>query len=240
MNKFKTLSIIIPVYNEENYIGQVVTDVCRANSLGLRKEIIIVNDGSTDGTSGKLINLKKRYRKVQILNQTKNSGKGYSLKLGFLKSKGDIVIVQDSDMEYSPNDYPLLLEPFLTHDADVVYGSRLQTTQAHRVLFFWHYKTNQLLTSLSNAFTNFNLTDIETGFKVFKGDIIRKIAPKLKSKRFGFEPEITARIAKIKDIKMYEVGISYSGRTYKEGKKIGWKDGLLAIWEILKYNILSH
>jgi glycosyltransferase involved in cell wall biosynthesis len=235
----KTLSIIVPVYNEEAFIEGVIDEVVKADALGLSKEIIIVNDGSTDLTLTKLNKIKAKYKSIEIINQEKNSGKGYALKCGFLKSRGDIVIVQDSDREYSPSDYPLLLTPFFKYGADVVYGSRLSTTQAHRVLFFWHYKLNQFLTFLSNILTNLNLTDMETGYKAFNGEIIRKIAPQLQSKRFGFEPEITARMAKLKGIKIFEVGISYSGRTYQEGKKISWKDGVLALWEIVKYNLFQ-
>lgn len=239
MNKYKTLSIVIPVYNEENFITDVIEEVSKANSLGLKKEIIIVNDGSTDSSLDKLNKAKKTYKNIKVINRRENIGKGYSLKQGFLKSSGGIVLVQDSDGEYRPRDYPLLLDPFLNSEADVVYGSRLLTSQSHRVLFLWHEKVNKLLTFLSNVFTNLNLTDMETGFKVFRGDVIRSIAPKLESKRFGFEPEITARIARLKGVKIFEVGISYSGRTYQEGKKISWRDGLLAVWEILKYNILQ-
>ena len=150
------------------------------------------------------------------------------------------MLVQDADLEYSPQDYPILLEPFLKNDADVVYGSRFISNRPHRVLYFWHYQINLFLTLFSNFFTNLNLTDMETGYKAFKGDLIRNIAHKLKSNRFGFEPEITARISKIKGLKIYEVGISYSGRTYEEGKKIGWKDGVKAIWEIIKFNMLRN
>ena len=239
MNKYKTLSIVIPVFNEERFISQVIKDVSKADSLRLQKEIVVVNDGSTDSTLSKLKSLKKTYSSLKIIDLKQNSGKGSALKKGFQKSSGDIVLVQDADREYSPHDYPILLEPFFHHDADVVYGSRLVTGRPHRVLFFWHYKANQFLTFLSNMFTGLNLTDMETGFKVFKGKIIREIAPKLESKYFGFEPEITARISKRKGIKIFEVGISYSGRTYREGKKIGWKDGVLAIWEILKYNLFE-
>ena len=239
MKKYKTLSIVVPVYNEEKFIVGVIREIIRVESLGLKKEIIIVNDGSSDSTLSKLNSLKRLSKDIRIISRRKNIGKGYSLKEGFMASHGDIVIVQDSDKEYSPGDYPLLLKPFLKDYADVVYGSRLLTSESHRVLFFWHDKANKFLTLLSNLFTNLNLTDMETGFKVFKGEIIRKIAPKLKSKRFGFEPEVTARIARLKDIRIFEVGISYSGRTYKEGKKIGWTDGLIAIWEIIKYNILQ-
>lgn len=239
MNNFKVLSIVIAVFNEEKHIAHVIKDVYEADSNGLKKEVIVVNDGSTDTTTTKLKNLKKIYPNLVLINQTQNSGKGHALKAGFLKSTGDIVLVQDADKEYSPRDYPHLIEPFFYHNADVVYGSRLVTGRPHRVLFFWHYKANQFLTFLSNMFTGLNLTDMETGAKVFRGDLIRKLAPKLSSKRFGFEPEITARIAKLKSVKIFEVGISYSGRTYAEGKKIGWKDGLLALWEILKYNLVS-
>jgi glycosyltransferase involved in cell wall biosynthesis len=237
MNKFKIVSIVIPVYNEENYIVGVVREALQANALGLKKEIIVVNDGSTDSTLEKISSLRKAHKNIRVISRRRNIGKGYSLKQGFLVSSGDIVIVQDSDQEYSPKDYPLLLSPFLEKDADVVYGSRLLTSQPHRVLFFWHEKANKLLTLLSNLLTNLNLTDMETGFKAFKGEIIRNIAPKLQSNRFGFEPEITARVSKIKGVKIYEVGISYAGRGYSEGKKIGWKDGLLALWEIIKYNM---
>lgn len=236
--KIKKLSIIIPVYNEEVFIESVVDDVVSASSLGLKKEIIIINDGSTDSTKKKLVKIKNKYQDIKIIHQRKNSGKGSAIKCGLLQSTGDIVLIQDSDREYSPSDYPLLLTPFFKYDADVVYGSRLSTSQAHRVLYFWHYQLNQFLTFLSNLLTNLNLTDMETGFKVFRGDIIRKIAPKLQSKRFGFEPEITARLSKQKGIKIFEVGISYSGRTYREGKKISWHDGALALWEIIKYNLL--
>lgn len=240
MNTYKTISIVIPVFNEERFIEHVVKNVYKADSCGLKKEIIVVNDGSTDSTRSKLTNLKKNFSKLTIINIKINKGKGYALKQGFLKTTGDLVLVQDADQEYSPRDYPLLLEPFLNLDADVVYGSRLSTTKPHRVLFFWHYKVNQFLTFVSNVLTGLNLTDMETGYKVFKGNIIRKIATKLESKRFGFEPEITARIAKNKSFRIFEVGISYSGRTYSEGKKIGWRDGVLALWEIIKFNLFTR
>lgn len=239
MNKFKKLSIIIPVYNEEKFIADVIKTVFQAESCGLRKEVIVVNDGSTDKTASILLKLKKKYPDVTYINSKKNEGKGASLKKGLLQSRGDIVLIQDSDFEYSPRDYVLLLDPFLTRGADVVYGSRLVTTQPHRVLFFWHYRINLFLTFISNMLTGLNLTDMETGSKVFSGPVIREIAPFLRSKRFGFEPEVTARIAKKKGLKIFEVGISYSGRTYEEGKKIGWKDGLLALWEIFRYNIFT-
>lgn len=239
----KKLSIILPVFNEEAFIVEAIEKVISADSRGLTKEIIIVDDGSTDDTTKILRKFLRKSvnksAKIRVIFKKKNEGKGAAVKDGFLKSTGDIVLVQDADMEYSPDDYPLLLEPFLTHNADVVYGSRFISDRPHRVLYFWHYLGNVFLTTLSNIFTNLNLTDMETGFKVVRGDLIRKIAKKLKSNRFGFEPEITARISKIKDIKIYEVGISYWGRTYKEGKKIGWKDGFPALWAIVKFNLFT-
>jgi len=245
MEKSRKLSIVIPVYNEEKFIQKTLEKVIMADSCGFTKEIIIVNDGSTDKTGLKVRSQKSKLErtskniKIILIEKKKNEGKGAALKTGFLKSTGDIVLVQDADLEYNPDDYPLLLEPFLKNDADVVYGSRLISNRPHRVLYFWHYLANIALTTLSNIFTNLNLTDMETGYKVFKGPLIRKIAPKLESKRFGFEPEITARLAKINGLKIYEVGVSYFGRTYEEGKKISWKDGLMGIWQIVKYNLLS-
>lgn len=236
----KKISIIIPVFNEEDFIQQALTAVIQAETMGLTKEIIVVDDGSTDQTPIEIKNfLTKHINKVNIsaIFKNKNQGKGAALKEGFNKSTGDIVLVQDADLEYSPDDYPIMLEPFLKNDADVVYGSRFISNRPHRVLYFWHYQINLFLTVLSNMMTNLNLTDMETGFKAFKGELIRDIAKKLESKRFGFEPEVTAKITKKRDLKIYEVGISYSGRTYSEGKKIGWKDGVRAIWEIFKYNL---
>lgn len=239
------ISIVIPVYNEEKFIRQTVDEVVKSNSSGLKKEIIIVDDGSEDKTYLEASKAISDFRKIKnisfkLILKKKNGGKGAALKDGFLASSGDIVLVQDADLEYDPGDYPTLLEPFLKNNADVVYGSRFVTNRPHRVLYFWHYQVNILLTKISNILTNLNLTDMETGYKVFKGDLIRNIAQKLESKRFGFEPEITARISKIKGIKIYEVGISYSGRTYEEGKKINWKDGIKALWEIIKYNLLTN
>lgn len=241
---FRKISIVIPVYNEEIFIKTTLEEVMNANTLNLRREIIIVDDGSKDRTLKEIEKFIKKVKNKKNINfvlikKKKNEGKGAALKTGFLKSTGDIVLVQDADLEYNPDDYSILLEPILQNDADVVYGSRFISNRPHRVLYFWHYVANVLLTAFSNVFTNLNLTDMETGYKVFKGELIRKIALKLESKRFGFEPEITARIAKTKDIKIFEVGISYSGRTYEQGKKIGWKDGIRAIWETIKYNSLS-
>lgn len=237
----KTLSIVIPVYNEEKYIEKTIAEVLRADSLGLKKEIIIVDDGSRDATPQVLRKLEKKFKSynLRILFKKKNEGKGSALRDGFKMTSGDVVLVQDADLEYSPDDYSKLIEPFIENDVDVVYGSRLSTGSAHRVLYYWHYVVNKFLTTVSNMFTNLNLTDMETGYKVFKGEIIRKLANKLESDRFGFEPEITARISKIKGVKIYEVGISYSGRTYEEGKKIGWKDGIQALFLIVKYNLLK-
>ncbi|PIY72167.1 glycosyl transferase [Candidatus Roizmanbacteria bacterium CG_4_10_14_0_8_um_filter_33_9] len=240
---FNTISIIIPVYNEQERIVQTIDQVIASDTLGLKKEIIVVNDGSTDNTvkniKSQISNFKstnQNSKLILITNKT-NQGKGAALKDGFLKSTGDIVLVQDADLEYSPLDYPTLLEPFLKQEADVVYGSRFISNKPHRVLYYWHSVINTYLTALSNMLTNLNLTDMETGYKVFKGDLIRSIALQLQTKRFGFEPEITARISKIKTLKIFEVGISYAGRTYAEGKKIGWKDGFRALFEIIYFNL---
>jgi glycosyltransferase involved in cell wall biosynthesis len=192
----KVISIIIPVYNEENHIEKVIRSVLKSNTFNFKKEIIVVDDGSTDKTQKILKKLQKRYKEIKIVFNKKNCGKGTAVKKGLLNSTGDIIIVQDADPEYSPDDYPLLLEPFVKYNADAVYGSRFITNRPHRVLYFWHYLSNLFLTTLSNMFTNLNLTDMETGYKAFKGDLIRKLTKNLKSKRFGFEPEITAKLAK--------------------------------------------
>lgn len=238
---YKKVSIVIPVYNEVLYISRVIKRVLKSNTLNLKKEIIIVNNGSTDGTNKVIKQLLKGTAKAKILyiNLDKNYGKTGALKRGFLKSSGDIVIVQDADLEYNPEDYPRLIFPFLKNAADAVYGSRFISSEPHRVLYFWHYVVNVLLTTLSNMLTNINLTDIETGYKAFRGDLIRRLANRIESGRFGFEPEITARISKIPNLKIFEVGISYSGRTYKEGKKINWLDGVLAVYQIIKYNLFT-
>lgn len=241
----KTLSVVIPVYNEEETIIKTFEAVKEADSLGFSKEIIIIDDGSTDKTAGVIKELEKKegHKKkdisLKIILSPKNEGKGAAMKKGLLATTGDVVIVQDADLEYDPAEFPIMLEPFIKNQSDVVYGSRFISNRPHRVLYFWHYQVNLFLTFFSNMMTNLNLTDMETGYKAFTGELIREIAPYLESKRFGFEPEITARISKVKGVKIYEVGISYTGRTYAEGKKIGWKDGIKALWEIAKYNLLT-
>ncbi len=234
------VSIVIPVYNEEKFIEKCLDEVLAADTLSMPKEIIVVDDGSSDKTKEVIARIvKKNPKTIKLIKQPRNMGKGAALKRGLGETTGEIVIVQDADLEYSPTDYPVMLSPFTTNDADVVYGSRFISNRPHRVLYFWHYQINKILTTLSNMLTNLNFTDMETGYKAFKGELIRKIAPELESQRFGFEPEITAKIAKVPRIKIYEVGIGYAGRTYEEGKKIGWKDGIMAIWEILYFNLLK-
>ena len=227
MNK---ISILIPVYNEKNTLLEILKQV-EAVDFGLEKEIILIDDFSTDGT-------KELYKDLnyKILYHEKNMGKGAALRTGIKAATGDYVIIQDADLEYDPNEYDKLLEPLINGKADVVFGSRFAGGESHRVLYFWHQMGNSFLTLCSNMLTNINLTDMETCYKIFKREIIQSI--EIKENRFGFEPEITAKISKIKDIRIYEVGISYNGRTYKEGKKIGWKDGFRALWCILKYNLI--
>lgn len=225
------LSIIIPCYNEVNTIDTIIDAVNAAPYPN--KEIIIVDDCSKDGTRKKLESeIEKSGRVSKVLYHEFNQGKGAALRTGIAAATGDLVIIQDADMEYDPNEYPLLVEPILNNRADVVFGSRFLGGNAHRVLYFWHRVGNGFLTLLSNMFTNLNLTDMETCYKVFRREIIQSI--KIEENRFGFEPEITAKIAKL-HCRIYEVGISYYGRTYDEGKKIGWRDGVRAIYCIVKY-----
>ena len=227
------LSIVIPCFNEEKTITQIIDKIL--NKVNLDKEIIVIDDCSTDKTRSILQNeLKSKIYKLIINDQ--NYGKGYSIKEGIKVAQGEILIIQDADLEYDPGDYNRLIKPIISNVADVVYGSRFVGSEEKRILYFWHMVGNKLLTILSNMFTNLNLTDMEVGYKVFKTDIIKNID--LKEKRFGFEPEITAKISK-KDLRIYEVGINYYGRKYSEGKKITWKDGFSAIRCILYYNLFK-
>ena len=229
------LSIVIPVYNEKKYIREIVKQVREVNLPGIEKEIIIVDDYSTDGTRDILQNVLIK-EVAQVVYHEGNMGKGAALRTGFQYASGDVVIIQDADLEYDPTEYGKLLKPILDGKADAVYGSRFVGSEPHRVLFFWHYLGNKLLTLLSNMFTNLNLTDMETCYKMFRKEVLDSI--QIEQNRFGFEPEITAKLAR-GNWRIYEIGISYSGRNYAEGKKIKWQDGVQALWCILKYNLFS-
>ncbi|MBI5189201.1 MAG: glycosyltransferase family 2 protein [Nitrospirae bacterium] len=226
------LTIVIPCYNEKATIRRAVEAVLAA-PVG-PKEVILVVDGSTDGTRG-IIESEVGPLVDRVIYHDRNMGKGASLRDGFRAATGDVVVVQDADLEYDPMELPRLIQPILDGHADVVYGSRFMGGGPHRVLYFWHMAGNRFLTLLSNVFTNLNLTDMETCYKAFRRDVIQRVV--IEEDRFGFEPEVTAKVARM-GCRIYEVGISYSGRTYAEGKKIGWRDGLRAVWCILKYNVL--
>ncbi len=226
------LSIVIPCYNEAQTIRTIVEAV--RNSPVPDKEIIVVDDASTDGTRD-ILRAEIESRVTRVIYHPVNCGKGAALRTGFQAATGDAVIVQDADLEYDPQEYPRLLRPLVEGKADVVFGSRFMGAEAHRVVYFWHMVGNRFLTLLSNMFTNLNLTDMETCYKLFRRDVLRKIT--IEENRFGFEPEIIAKVAKLPECRIYEVGISYYGRTYAEGKKIGWRDGVRAIYAIVKYNL---
>ncbi|MCX6762566.1 MAG: glycosyltransferase family 2 protein [Candidatus Moranbacteria bacterium] len=239
MPEFKKISVVIPIYNEEKTLEKIIAAVENADVFGLEKEIILVNDCSRDKSKEIL----EKYRDMhKIHHHEKNQGKGAALKTGFASATGDIILIQDADLEYDPNEYAEIIKPILDGKADAVFSSRFLSHRPHRVLYFWHYVGNKIVTNFSNIFTNLNLTDIESCYKAFTKKIFDQINPKLKSKRFGIEPEMVARVAKLskKDkCRIYEIGVSYSGRTYAEGKKIGWKDGFEAVWCVVKFNLFS-
>lgn len=240
MEKIKSLSIIIPTYNEAKTLPLLLDRISRVTLVDdIQKELILINDCSTDDTD--LVLEKYLFdnpgNNIHFFSHTKNKGKGAALQTGISKATGDFIMIQDADLEYDPEEINDLLKPVLRGSADVVFGSRFLGGKSHRILYFWHSLGNKFLTTLSNIFTNLNLTDMETGYKLLRSSVIQKI--ELKEKRFGFEPEITAKISRIPKIRIYEVGISYYGRTYEEGKKINWKDGMWAIFCIFKYNLFS-
>ena len=236
-----TLSIIIPAYNEAQTIELILGKIMSV-TLGekLKKEVLVVNDASTDGTPQIVEKFMARFpdENIRLISQKENLGKGAAIHRGIEEATGDFIVIQDADTEYDPREYARLLQPVLEGFADVVYGSRFAGGQPHRILFFWHSLGNKLLTTLSNMFTNLNLTDMESCYKLFRAEHLKSLL--LKEKRFGFEPEVTAKIARIPGIRIYEVGISYYGRTYNEGKKIDWKDGFRAIYCVLRYNIFDR
>ena len=224
------VSVIVPVYNEKATLEEIVR---RVRAVSIPKEIILVDDGSTDGTRELLAEMEGQ-PDLRVFYHERNQGKGAALKTGFSHATGEVVVIQDADLEYDPIHYPQLIQPIVEGVADVVYGSRFIATGPHRVLYFWHYVANRLLTTLSNTFTDLNLTDMETCYKAFRREVIQEIGPTLKEKRFGVEPELTAKVAR-RQYRIYEVGITYFGRTYGEGKKIGLRDAFRALWCILRY-----
>jgi glycosyltransferase involved in cell wall biosynthesis len=238
MGKTKKISVIIPCYNEKNTIDKILDEVMSVDLGTTEKEIIIVDDGSKDGTRDILKKLAAKNKKIKLIFQEVNQGKGAALKRGILESTGDVVVIQDADLEYDPQEYVRLLYPIERGHADVVYGSRFIGGEPHRIIYYRNQVANKFLTGLSNMFTGLNLTDMETCYKMFRGDLVRRLAKDLKAKRFGFEPEITARVAKSK-APVYEIGISYYGRSKEEGKKIGLRDGIKAIWEIIRFNLFT-
>ena len=227
-----TLSVIIPAYNE---VATIATLIERVQAVPIEKEIILVDDGSTDGTRV-VLQAFANVPNITLLRHQRNQGKGAALRDGFARAANDIVIVQDADLEYNPSEYPKLIQPILEDHADVVFGSRFVGGQSRRVLYFWHALGNRFVTMLSNMCTNVDLTDMETGYKVFRREVLERIT--IEEDRFGVEPELTAKVARLDDIRLFEVSISYAGRTYKQGKKIRWLDGLEAVWCILKYNLM--